>query len=402
MPSSRREIQIQGFTPLQPLKVEKDSWKTKKLILKTNHLQPQPLVIYLRSPKIIHVKPQDFMNMVQQLTGKPSFIEAEEARIDHSGDQEQEVRAQGVRPSASLLLFFFLASPGEGLSPQDCPISPSRQACRFVFMEAWRRCLRSVLRQASSSIGRNHQASVASYSTLTKPHPSPTAQALLQKRPYDFASNRIPGPFHQYMQQSGIFSSRYLLAQSATDVVPISSPLIPDLGSGQKTEKKGVAAKPSKVQAIKKDIKQSPKKVNLVAKLVRGMRVEDALLQLQVTVKRAAKTLYQVIHSARANATHNHGLDPDRLLVEEAFVGKGLYLKRLSYHAKGRCGVMVRPRCRLTVVVRETTPEEEAKIAKLRVSNFKKLTRKERQLVPHQLIETTPRWGRKRKENAPA
>lgn len=63
---------------------------------------------------------------------------------------------------------------------------------------------------------------------------------------------------------------------------------------------------------------------------------------------------------------------------------------------------MVRPKCRLTVVVRETTPEEEAKIAKLRVSNYKKLTRKERQLMPHQLIETTPRWSRKRKEAASA
>jgi len=84
--------------------------------------------------------------------------------------------------------------------------------------------------------------------------------------------------------------------------------------------------------------------------------------------------------------------------VAEAFVGKGFYLKRLSYHAKGRSGIMVRPRCRLTVVVREITAEEEAKIAKLRVSNYKKLTRRERQLVPHQLIETTPRWGRKRKD----
>ncbi|CAO2199838.1 unnamed protein product, partial [Urochloa humidicola] len=99
---------------------------------------------------------------------------------------------------------------------------------------------------------------------------------------------------------------------------------------GPETDKKGAVVERLKVQAIKKDIKQSPKKVNLVAKLVRGMRVEDALLQLQVTVKRAAKSLYQVIHSARANAARNHGLDPDKLIVEEAFVGKGLYLKRLS------------------------------------------------------------------------
>lgn len=132
----------------------------------------------------------------------------------------------------------------------------------------------------------------------------------------------------------------------------------------------------------------------------------------------------QVIHSARANAVHNHGFDPDRLLVgktsiplhvfhlistlwkyfilvmfdaAEAFLGKGLYKKRLSYHAKGKCGMMVRPECRLTVVLREITPAEEAEIAKLRVSNFKKLTKRERRLVPHKLIETTPIWNRKSK-----
>lgn len=88
--------------------------------------------------------------------------------------------------------------------------------------------------------------------------------------------------------------------------------------------------------------------------------------------------------------------------AEEAFVGKGLFLKRVSYHARGRSGIMVRPRCRLTVVVREATAEEEAKIAKLRVSNYKKLTRKEQQLMPHRLIEVSPRWIRKRKAEAGA
>ncbi|XP_020156696.1 uncharacterized protein [Aegilops tauschii subsp. strangulata] len=202
---------------------------------------------------------------------------------------------------------------------------------------------------------------------------------------------------HQLIRNAGISTTRSLLAADDA-MVPVSSPLSSPLGAAEETDRKGAVVKRTKVQAIKKDIKQSPKKVNLVAKLVRGMRVEDALLQLQVTVKRAAKTLYQVIHSARANAAHNHGLDADKLIVEEAFVGKGLYLKRLSYHAKGRCGVRERPRCRLTVVVREATAEEEAKIAKLRVMNYKKLTRKEKQLMPHRLIEVSPKWARKRKE----
>ncbi|KAK2979278.1 hypothetical protein RJ640_029213, partial [Escallonia rubra] len=201
----------------------------------------------------------------------------------------------------------------------------------------------------------------------------------------------------QSMLRQGFTSSRKLLADSS-DATPIPSPLTPvlALGSGQ-SEAQKAASKPAKVQAVLKGIKQSPKKVNLVAALVRGMRVEDALLQLQVTVKRAAKTVYQVIHSARANATHNYGLNPDRLLVAEAFLGKGYFKKRVAYHSKGRHGIKVRPECRLTVVVREITPEEEAEIARLRVSNFLKLTKRERRLVPHKLIETTPIWNRKGK-----
>ncbi|KAF7148523.1 hypothetical protein RHSIM_Rhsim03G0060600 [Rhododendron simsii] len=103
-------------------------------------------------------------------------------------------------------------------------------------------------------------------------------------------------------------------------------------------------------------LNEDPTKVNLVAALVHGMRVEDAaVLQLQV------------INSARVNATHNHGLDPDRLLIAEAIIGKGLFLKRIRTHGKVLNGEQCINRsvdCRLTVVVREiSTPEEEAEIA---------------------------------------
>ncbi|KAG6522705.1 50S ribosomal protein L22-like [Zingiber officinale] len=263
-------------------------------------------------------------------------------------------------------------------------------------MAGWQRCLRSVFRQVTTVAEQNCRIYSTGYSTCTKIL-SP-GQYAHPWRLSDFSSAKVGRPLYQYLQHLQISSTRSLLAEENTDAVPISSPLL--IGDSLKTKKKDGLSKPLTVQAIKKKIRQSPKKVNLVAKLVRGMRVEDALLQLQLIVKRAAMTVYQVIHSARANATHNHGLDPDRLLVAEAFVGKGVYRKQVSYHAKGRSGVMERPQCRLTVVVRETTPEEETKIAKLRVSNFKKLTKRERQLMPHKLIETTPKWTRRRKEAA--
>ncbi|KAH6772585.1 Ribosomal protein L22p/L17e family protein [Perilla frutescens var. frutescens] len=90
-------------------------------------------------------------------------------------------------------------------------------------------------------------------------------------------------------------SSKNFLAAEGT---PISSPLILALPSSTgSSETQEAICKSSKVQAVLKGIKQNPKKLNLVAALVRGMRVEDALLQLQVTVKRAAKTVYQTMRA---------------------------------------------------------------------------------------------------------
>ncbi|KAA8518440.1 hypothetical protein F0562_015914 [Nyssa sinensis] len=263
-------------------------------------------------------------------------------------------------------------------------------------MVGWQRHLQSFVRQIGKKLEHNYNARVNISVYHSKPS-SVLGELTYFQSPLNQSSTIISRPLYHYLQQLGFSSSRKLLADS-TDATPIPSPLTPvlTLNSGT-TENQKAVAKPSKVQAVLKGIKQSPKKVNLVAALVCGMRVEDALLQLQVTVKRASKTVYQVIHSARANAVHNHGLDPDRLLLAEAFVGKGFFKKRISYHAKGKCGIKVRPECRLTVVVREISPEEEAEIARLRVSNFRKLTKRESRLVPHKLIETTPIWNRKGK-----
>lgn len=263
-------------------------------------------------------------------------------------------------------------------------------------MVGWHRHLQSVIHHVGKRLEHNYCAAVnhsCYHSKSSVVHGELPYFRSLWNSPFETTSK----PLYCYFQQLGFTSSRKLLADSS-DAAPISSPLTPvlALGSGKAEAQKAVS-KPSTVQAVLKGIKQSPKKMNLVAALVRGMRVEDALLQLQVTVKRASKTVYQVIHSARANATHNHGLDPDRLLIAEAFVGKGFFKKRVSYHSKGRSGIKMRPECRLTVVVREMTPEEEAEIARLRVSNFLKLTKRERRLVPHKLIETTPIWNRKGK-----
>ncbi|XP_056843783.1 uncharacterized protein LOC108806754 isoform X1 [Raphanus sativus] len=256
-------------------------------------------------------------------------------------------------------------------------------------MAGWQRNLQ-LIRQIGRRV-KNSNVSTAYYSSSLNLESPFSKVGYLQSllRP-TYSST----PLHHYLQQVGISTSRTLKASEEPVSSPLSSPATL-LGSGKEEEEQKIIPKRKKVQAVLKAIKQSPKKVNLVAALVRGMRVEDALMQLQVTVKRASHTVYRVIHAARANASHNHGLDPDRLIIAEAFVGKGLFKKRISIHGKGKCGLMIRPECRLTVVVRETTPEEEAVIAKLKVHNFKKPSKWESRLFPHKLIETTPIWNRR-------
>ncbi|KAG4947786.1 hypothetical protein JHK87_043793 [Glycine soja] len=83
---------------------------------------------------------------------------------------------------------------------------------------------------------------------------------------------------------------------NSSEETPVLSPLVPVslLGSSKgEHQKQKVVTKQVKVQAVLKAIKHSPKKVNLVAALVRGMLVKDALMQLELTIKRAAKTVYQ-------------------------------------------------------------------------------------------------------------
>lgn len=109
----------------------------------------------------------------------------------------------------------------------------------------------------------------------------------------------------------------------------------------------------NEAQAVTRNIRISPQKLNLVATSIRGKKVEKALADLTFSRKRIAKDVKKTLESAIANAENNHGLDVDSLVVSEAFVGKGLVLKRWQPRARGRVGKILKPFSRLTVVVRE-------------------------------------------------
>ena len=100
-------------------------------------------------------------------------------------------------------------------------------------------------------------------------------------------------------------------------------------------------------------IRISPQKLNLVAGMIRGKKVERALADLEFSRKRIAKEVKKTLESAVANAENNHGLDIDSLVVSEAFVGKNLVMKRYRARARGRGAKILKPFSHLTIVVRE-------------------------------------------------
>jgi large subunit ribosomal protein L22 len=109
----------------------------------------------------------------------------------------------------------------------------------------------------------------------------------------------------------------------------------------------------TEAQAVTRNLRVSPQKLNLVAAMIRGKKVNTALADLTFSRKRIAGDVKKTLESAIANAENNHDLDVDTLVVKEAFVSKGLVMKRFSPRARGRVGQIQKPFANLTIIVRE-------------------------------------------------
>jgi large subunit ribosomal protein L22 len=105
-------------------------------------------------------------------------------------------------------------------------------------------------------------------------------------------------------------------------------------------------------------LRTSPQKLNLVAQLIRGKKVDKALSDLTISKKRISDDVKKCLQSAIANAENNHNLDVDELVVAEAWVGKNLTMKRGRPRARGRFGKIIKPFAELTILVRQV--EEQA------------------------------------------
>ena len=109
----------------------------------------------------------------------------------------------------------------------------------------------------------------------------------------------------------------------------------------------------NEAQAISRMLRTSPQKLNLVAGLIRGKKVEKALADLTFSKRRIAGDVKKCLQSAIANAENNHGLDVDSLVVAEAWVGKNLVMKRGRPRARGRFGKIMKPFSEITIKVRQ-------------------------------------------------
>ena len=102
-----------------------------------------------------------------------------------------------------------------------------------------------------------------------------------------------------------------------------------------------------------KSIRTSGQKLNLVAKSIRGCNIKVAIDQLTFSKKRVAKEVLKVLNSAIANAENNFGLDIDKLMVQEAYVGKSIMMKRMRPRARGRAARILKPFSKLTIRLKE-------------------------------------------------
>lgn len=111
--------------------------------------------------------------------------------------------------------------------------------------------------------------------------------------------------------------------------------------------------KDNEARSFVKYLRTSPRKLNLVAQMIRGKRADRALVDLEFCERRIARDVKKALQSAVANAENNHNLNVDRLVVAEATVGKALVMRRFHARGRGRASSIEKLYSNLTIIVRE-------------------------------------------------
>ena len=105
-------------------------------------------------------------------------------------------------------------------------------------------------------------------------------------------------------------------------------------------------------RAVAKYIRMSPFKVRRVLDQIRGRSYQEALMMLEFMPYRSCGPIWQVLHSAAANAQNNFGLEKKNLIIDIAYANEGPKLKRIRPRAQGRAYKILKPTCHITIVVK--------------------------------------------------
>ena len=112
-------------------------------------------------------------------------------------------------------------------------------------------------------------------------------------------------------------------------------------------------------KAINKNVRSSPRKLNLLLKNIRGKKADIVIRDLSFARQRIACDIKKTVQAAIANAENNNQYDIDNLYIEEAYVGKSIVLKRFRARAKGRASPIKKPYSNLTIILSEKRAKKE-------------------------------------------
>ena len=112
------------------------------------------------------------------------------------------------------------------------------------------------------------------------------------------------------------------------------------------------------VKAINRNVRSSPRKINLLLKDIRGKKADIVIRDLSFARKRIAFDIKKTVEAAIANAENNFQYDIDNLIVKEAYCGKQIIMKRFRARAKGRAAPILKPYSNVTIILSETKKME--------------------------------------------
>ena len=113
------------------------------------------------------------------------------------------------------------------------------------------------------------------------------------------------------------------------------------------------------VKAVNKNVRSSPRKINILLKNIRGKKADIAIRDLSFARQRIANDIRKTVQSAISNAENNNQYDIDKLYIKEAYVGKSIVLKRFRPRAKGRASAIKKPYSNLTIILAENIVKEK-------------------------------------------